>query len=554
MPHPAAHLSNGAQCPTRRDRPAQRTSCNELPSPLTRGARRDRRPLGERPGGTLRQRTSRRSRRESMGVCIAGWAPSRRRRRDVSARGVGAERARVGDRRVQRLEPERHRLSARATAPASGRASPGASPTARATSTASSRAAARSTRPTRSRLFAEVPPAHRVARCGRSTTTGATTTGCATRAARNALDAPMSIYEVHLGSWRRAATAAARSATARLRTPLAEYAPRLGFTHVELMPVTEHPFYGSWGYQTTGYFAPTARYGTPQDFMYLVDTLHQRGIGVILDWVPSHFPDDAHGLALLRRHAPLRARRPAPGLPPGVGQRHLQLRPPRGARFLLSSALFWLDRYHVDGLRVDAVASMLYLDYGAQGRRVDPQRVRRQREPRGDRVPARAQRGGLPRVPRRADDRRGVDRVADGVAARRTSGGLGFGMKWNMGWMHDTLDYFAQGPDPPQVPPRPSSRSRSCTRSPRTSCCRCRTTRWSRQGLADRQDAGRRLAAVRQPARCCSATCGRSRARSCCSWAARSASGASGRTTSASTGTSLSDPAHAGVAALGRAT
>ncbi len=127
----------------------------------------------------------------------------------------------------------------------------------------------------------------------------------------------------------------------------------------------EHPFYGSWGYQTTGYFAPTARYGTPQDFMYLVDVLHQHGIGVILDWVPSHFPERRARAGVLRRHAPVRARRPAPGLPPATGTAHLQLRPQRGAQpSCSSSALFWLDRYHVDGLRVDAVASMLYLDYG----------------------------------------------------------------------------------------------------------------------------------------------------------------------------------------------
>ena len=138
------------------------------------------------------------------------------------------------------------------------------------------------------------------------------------RAARNALDAPMTIYEVHLGSWRRHADGSMLNYR-EAAVQLAAYVTGMGFTHVELMPITEHPFYGSWGYQTTGYFAPTSRYGTPEDFMFLVDLLHQVGIGVILDWVPSHFPTDAHGLRQFRRHRALRARRSAPGLAPGMG-------------------------------------------------------------------------------------------------------------------------------------------------------------------------------------------------------------------------------------------
>ncbi len=164
----------------------------------------------------------------------------------------------------------------------------------------------------------------------------------------------------------------------------------MGFTHVELMPVTEHPFYGSWGYQTTGYFAPTARYGTPQDFMYFVDHLHQRGIGVILDWVPSHFPDRRARPGLLRRHASLRACRSAAGLPSGLELEHLQLRPQRGAQLpALVSALFWLDKYHIDGLRVDAVASMLYLDYARKHGEWIPNRHGGRENLEADRVPAR---------------------------------------------------------------------------------------------------------------------------------------------------------------------
>ncbi len=151
-----------------------------------------------------------------------------------------------------------------------------------------------------------------------------------TRGRHNALNAPMSVYEVHLGSWRRGEGGAMLDYRASAHL-LAEYVTRMGFTHVELMPITEHPFYGSWGYQTTGYFAPTSRYGTPRDFKYFVDVMHQAGIGVILDWVPSHFPTDAHGLGALRWHRAVRTCRPAAGLPPGMEVVDLQLRSQRGA-------------------------------------------------------------------------------------------------------------------------------------------------------------------------------------------------------------------------------
>jgi 1,4-alpha-glucan branching enzyme len=184
------------------------------------------------------------------------------------------------------------------------------------------------------------------------------------RGDRNALGAPISIYEVHLGSWMRDPADTGRLLTYREVAPrLAEHAGELGFTHVELLPIMEHPFYGSWGYQITGYFAPTSRYGTPQDLMFLIDHLHQNGIGVILDWVPSHFPNDGHGLSYfdgthLYEHAD-----PRQGHHPDWDSLIFNYGRHEVRSFLLSSGMFWLDKYHADGLRVDAVASMLYLDY-----------------------------------------------------------------------------------------------------------------------------------------------------------------------------------------------
>ncbi len=264
------------------------------------------------------------------------------------------------------------------------------------------------------------------------------------RRAHNALDAPISIYELHFGSWRRGDDR--RLPTYRdIAAQLADYVAGLGFTHVELMPITEHPFYGSWGYQTTGYFAPTARYGTPQEFMHLVDELHQRGIGVILDWVPSHFPTDAHGLGFfdgtyLYEHAD-----PKQGFHPEWNSSIFNYGRSEVRSFLLSSALFWLERYHIDALRVDAVASMLYLDYGRKA---------------GEWIPNRH--GGNENLDaigflRELNEAVYRDHPDTQMIAEESTawpmvsrplytGGLGFGLKWNMGWMHDTLDYLREQP------------------------------------------------------------------------------------------------------------
>jgi 1,4-alpha-glucan branching enzyme len=263
------------------------------------------------------------------------------------------------------------------------------------------------------------------------------------RGPKNALDAPMAIYEVHAGSWRR--KNGAFLGYRELAHALAGYVKDAGFTHVELMPLTEHPFYGSWGYQTTGYFAPTARYGTPQDFMYLVDHLHQQGIGVILDWVPSHFPADAHGLAFfdgthLYEHAD-----PRQGFHPEWNSSIFNYGRNEVRAFLLSSALFWLDKYHVDGLRVDAVASMLYLDYARKEGEWIPNRY-------GGRENLEAilfLRTMNEAVYRDHPECFTVaeESTAWPMVSRPTYlGGLGFGLKWNMGWMHDTLAYFKEDP------------------------------------------------------------------------------------------------------------
>jgi 1,4-alpha-glucan branching enzyme len=266
------------------------------------------------------------------------------------------------------------------------------------------------------------------------------------RARANALDAAWSIYEVHLGSWRRVPEEHNRPMTYReLAHALGDYVSEMGFTHVELMPVMEHPFYGSWGYQVTGYFAPTSRYGTPQDFMYFIDHLHRRGIGVILDWVPSHFPTDEHGLAFfdgthLYEHAD-----PRQGFHPEWSSSIFNYGRSEVRNFLASSALFWLDVYHVDALRVDAVASMLYLDYAREA---------------GEWIPNRY--GGHENLDAVEflkqlnlsvyRDHPDVQTVAEESTAwpmvsRPTYvGGLGFGLKWNMGWMHDTIKYFQHNP------------------------------------------------------------------------------------------------------------
>ncbi len=266
----------------------------------------------------------------------------------------------------------------------------------------------------------------------------------ANRRAANALNAPISVYEVHLGSWRRVPEEGNRFLSYRELAPLlAVYARDMGFTHVELAPVTEHPFYGSWGYQTTGYFAPTARYGTPEDFMFFVDCLHRHGIGVILDWVPSHFPGDQHGLAFfdgsyLYEHAD-----PKKGFHPEWNSYIFNYGRYEVRGFLASSALFWLDKYHVDGLRVDGVASMLYLDYA----RKEGEWIPNQYGGKEDLDAISFLRAVNEAVYRDHPDVQTIaEESTDWPMVSRPSyaGGLGFGMKWNMGWMNDTLEYFKQ--------------------------------------------------------------------------------------------------------------
>ena len=259
-------------------------------------------------------------------------------------------------------------------------------------------------------------------------------------------DTPMSIYEVHLGSWRRKPEEGNRPLTYREAAPqLADYANEMGFTHIEVMPLAEHPFDGSWGYQVTGFYAPTHRFGTPEDFAWFVDHLHQRGIGVILDWVPAHFPRDAFALAEfdgthLYEHAD-----PRQGAHMDWGTLIFNYGRNEVRCFLVANALAWFDRYHLDGLRVDAVASMLYLDYS---------------------------RGAGEWVPNRYGGRENLEAIAflrgvndlvhhyypgglmiaeestsfPGVTRPTAEGGLGFDLKWNMGWMHDTLQYFSKEP------------------------------------------------------------------------------------------------------------
>ena len=259
----------------------------------------------------------------------------------------------------------------------------------------------------------------------------------------NALDAPVSVYEVHVGSWRR--RNGQPLSYRELAEPLADYVLQLGFSHVELMPIMEHPFYGSWGYQCTGYFAPTSRYGTPQDFMYLVDVLHQRGIGVILDWVPSHFPGDQHGLHYFDGTSLFEHADPRQGFHPDWSSWIFNYGRHEVRSFLLSSGLFWLDQYHADGLRVDAVASMLYLDYSRNAGEWIPNEF-------GGRENLEAiqflRRFNTDVYQQHPDTQTMAEEsTAWPMVSRPTYlGGLGFGMKWDMGWMHDTLDYFSRDP------------------------------------------------------------------------------------------------------------
>ena len=268
----------------------------------------------------------------------------------------------------------------------------------------------------------------------------------ANRVKNNSLNSPISIYEVHLGSWKRVPEEGNRWLTYREMAPLlTAYVHDAGFTHVEFLPIMEHPFDGSWGYQIIGYFAPTSRFGTPADFMYLIDYLHRHGIGVILDWVPAHFPKDEAGLGYfdgshLYEHAdPRQAEQPDWNtFVFNYGRHEVQ-------SFLISNALFWFDKYHVDGLRVDAVASMLYLDYGRREGQWVPNRY-----------------GGKENIEAihflRMVNERVYESFPDAMMIAEEStawpqvsrptylGGLGFGLKWNMGWMHDVLEYMSQDP------------------------------------------------------------------------------------------------------------
>ncbi len=230
---------------------------------------------------------------------------------------------------------------------------------------------------------------------------------------RNPLKDPLRVFEVHLGSWRPGLDY--REAAHQL----ADYVADLGFTHVELLPVAEHPFGGSWGYQVTGYYAPTSRFGTPDDFRYFVDHLHGSGIGVIVDWVPAHFPKDDWALARFDGTALYEHQDPRLGEHPDWGTLVFNYGRNEVRNFLLANALYWLDEFHIDGLRVDAVASMLYLDYSREPGRVAAEQVRRPREPRGHRVHQGDERRGVRRAPRRDDHRRGEHVVAHGEPARR---------------------------------------------------------------------------------------------------------------------------------------
>lgn len=266
------------------------------------------------------------------------------------------------------------------------------------------------------------------------------------RGETNAHQGPMSIYELHLGSWRRSPDDPEAFLGYRDLAPLlVDHVRKMGFTHVEIMPITEHPFYASWGYQTTGYFAPTARYGTPEDFKFFVDALHQAGIGVILDWVPSHFPTDEHGLNYfdgthLYEHAD-----PRQGHHPDWKSSIFNYGRNEVRAFLLSSAFYWLDKFHIDGLRVDAVASMLYLDYSREdGEWIPNQYGGRENLEAMDflRTMNREVYAHFPGVQTIAEESTSWPMVSRPVEL----GGLGFGFKWDMGWMHDSLQYMHKDP------------------------------------------------------------------------------------------------------------
>lgn len=266
------------------------------------------------------------------------------------------------------------------------------------------------------------------------------------RASVDVSRAPMSIYEVHLGSWMRSPEEESRPLTYRELAPkLVEHVTRLGFTHVELLPVAEHPFGGSWGYQVSSYYAPSARYGHPDDFRYLVDSLHQAGIGVLVDWVPAHFPRDVWALARFDGTALYEHEDPRKGAHPDWGTLIFNFGRNEVRNFLVANALFWIDQYHIDGLRVDAVASMLYLDYSRQpGEWIPNRHGGRENE---EAISFIRQLNDTVRTVHPGVNVMAEESTAFPAVSRPTSeGGLGFSHKWNMGWMHDTLSYFQKDP------------------------------------------------------------------------------------------------------------
>jgi 1,4-alpha-glucan branching enzyme len=267
-----------------------------------------------------------------------------------------------------------------------------------------------------------------------------------TRGEKNALDSPFSVYELHLESWRRKPEEGNRALTySELAEELAAYVKDMGYTHVELMPVTEYPFSGSWGYQVTGFFGPTSRFGTPDDFMYFVDYLHQNDIGIIMDWVPSHFPGDQHGLHFFDGTYLYEHQDPRKGYHPDWNSYIFNYGRNEIRNFLISSAHSWMERFHIDGIRVDAVASMLYLDYSRKegewipnehGGRENLEAIQFMRDLNESLYTK------FPDIQTIAEESTAWPMVTRPVY----TGGLGFGMKWNMGWMHDSLSYFAHEP------------------------------------------------------------------------------------------------------------